>query len=259
MTLTREIRFGLEETPSPGAVNGFAGNPALTGIAPFLRLAVVIRGAVDGATGMLVNIQDVDRLLRETAVPRLREEHFQRRATAEEAVRGLWGLLRGRLERGELTELRLWPSDYLAYAICDKEPAMVRVSLRFEFSAAHRLHAKGLSAEQNAEVFGRCNNPNGHGHNYEVEVVVSGEPGATGRVMAIGKLQEIVNREIVERFDHKHLNLDCAEFNAGGLNPTVENIAGVLYRRLEPHIPAPARLAAVRLWETPKTMCEYSA
>jgi 6-pyruvoyltetrahydropterin/6-carboxytetrahydropterin synthase len=258
VTLSREIRFGLEERASPGTVNGFAGNPALTGIAPFLKLAVVIRGAVDATTGMLVNIKDVDRLLREMAVPRLREGHFQRSETAEAAVWSLWGLLRGRLGRGELTELRLSPSDFLAFEVCEKEPAMVRVSLRFEFSAAHRLHAAGLSPEENSRVFGHCNNPNGHGHNYEIEVVVSGEPDATGRVMAIETLQEIVNREIIEPFDHKHLNMDCAEFHAGGLNPTVENIARVLYRRLEPYIPAPARLAAVRLWETPKTMCEYT-
>ncbi len=91
-----------------------------------------------------------------------------------------------------------------------------------------------------------------------MEVVVSGEPDATGRVMAIGKLQEIVNREVLERFDHKHLNMDCVEFAAGGLNPTVENVAGVIFRRLKAQVPAPARLAAVRLWETGKTMCEVS-
>jgi 6-pyruvoyltetrahydropterin/6-carboxytetrahydropterin synthase len=255
VTLTREIRLGLEEVAAPGAANGFAGNPALTGIAPFVRLAATIRGTVDRATGMLVHIKDVDRVLRETAVPRLREGYYQRRETAEAAVWSLWGRLRGRFGRGELAELRLSASDYLAFTVREKEPAMVRVSLRFEFSAAHRLHAATLSPEENCKVFERCNNPNGHGHNYEMEVVVSGEPDATGRVLAIGTLQEIVQREVLERFDHKHLNLDCAEFAA--LNPTVENIAGVLFRRLKPHVPAPARLAAVRLWETPKTMCEY--
>jgi 6-pyruvoyltetrahydropterin/6-carboxytetrahydropterin synthase len=258
VTLTREIRFGLEETPAPGAVNGFAGNPALTGIAPFVRLAVVIRGEADAVTGMLVNIQDVDRLLREVAVPRLREGHFQRRETAEEAVGALWELLCGRFGRGELAELRLRPSDYLTFAVCEKEPAMVRMSVRFEFSAAHRLHAAELSPDANVSIFGRCHNANGHGHNYELEVVVSGKPDAQGRVIALGQLQAIVNREVVDRFDHKHLNLDCAEFGTGGLNPTVENIAQVIFQRLQGQV-GPAQLAAVRLWETPKTMCEYSA
>ena len=108
-------------------------------------------------------------------------------------------------------------------------------------------------------MFGRCNNPNGHGHNYEVEVVVAGLPDAhSGVVTPVGALQQAVNAHIIDPFDHKHLNLDCPEFAAqGGLNPTVENIAMVLFRRLAPHVPAPAKLAALRVWETPKTMCEY--
>ena len=260
--LMREIRFGLEAVPAGGGVNGFAGNPALTGLGPFLKLAVGIRGEIDGrvgGTGMLVNIKVVDRVLREAGVGRIREGYFGRRETAEVVVLGLWEILRGRFKvmPGELVEVRLGVSEYLAFSVAAKEPAMVRVSLKFEFSAAHRLHAAGLTAAENAEVFGRCNNPNGHGHNYEVEVVVSGVPGESGHVVEIGALQEIVNREIIEPFDHKHLNLDCAEFRGpGGLNPTVENIAGVLYRRLAPHVPAPGRLAALRVWETPKTMCE---
>jgi len=133
---------------------------------------------------------------------------------------------------------------------------MVQVSLRFEFSAAHRLHAENLSSEQNMNIFGRCNNPNGHGHNYELEVTITGPADKkTGHVMPLGELQRIVNEHIVDIFDHKHLNLDCADFRE--LNPTVENIVQVLYRRLKPHVPAPARLDSLRLWETPKTMAEY--
>jgi 6-pyruvoyltetrahydropterin/6-carboxytetrahydropterin synthase len=248
----------LEEATARGATNGFAGNPALTGIAPFLRLIASIRGDVDGTTGMIMNIKHVDQLLRELAVPRLREAYYQRHETAEVALQAAWGILQGRFGRAELAELQLAPSDYLVFAVHEKEPTMVRVSLRFEFSAAHRLHVAALSAEENLKTFERCNNPNGHGHNYDLEVVVNGVPDATGRVMAIGELQEIVNREVMERFDHKHLNIDCEEFGDGELNPTVENIAGVIFRRLKAHIPAPARLAAVRLWETPKTMCEWS-
>ncbi len=257
--LTREIRFALDEAAAAdgvGAANGFAGNPALGGVGIFLRLAAGLSGEIDPATGMLVNIKLVDRVLREIAVPRLREGHFGRGISPEAAMVELWGILRGRFVPHVLRRLHLAASPYLSFAVNDKEPEMVQLCLRFEFSAAHRLHSAGLSEAENWEVFGRCNNPNGHGHNYEIEVVVAGEPGKSGQVMAVGKLQEIVNREIIEPFDHKHLNLDCVEFRE--LNPTVENIAGVLYRRLKPHIAGPARLAALRVWETPKTMCEFS-
>ena len=139
---------------------------------------------------------------------------------------------------------------------------MITTAQRFEFSAAHRLHSEALSEKQNQEVFGRCNNPNGHGHNYEVEVSVSGEPDpATGHIVAGGipELQRIVNQQVIDRFDHKHLNLDCEEFKAGsGVNPTVENIARIIFQRLKGSIPGPAKLQCVKVWETPKTVAEYA-
>jgi 6-pyruvoyltetrahydropterin/6-carboxytetrahydropterin synthase len=133
---------------------------------------------------------------------------------------------------------------------------VVRVSLRFEFSAAHRLHAATLSDEENRAIFGRCNNPNGHGHNYELEVTVAGEPDSRGQVVSITDLQRAVNQHVIDVFDHKHLNLDCPEFaEKTGINPTVENIARVIWTRLHGHVPG--TLARIKVWETPKTVCEY--
>ena len=137
---------------------------------------------------------------------------------------------------------------------------MIQLSLKFEFSAAHRLHSPQLSETENQELFGRCNNPNGHGHNYELEVTLSGPPDATGRLFPVHQLQKIVNDTIIDRFDHKHLNLDLPDFHdATGLNPTVENIAAVIFQKLAPTIPTPAKLTRIRLWETPKTVAEVSA
>lgn len=264
LTLTREIRFGLHENAadsavSSRAVNSYAANPALTGIAPFLTLRATIAGTVDAATGMMVNTKEVDKVLRAHAVPVLREAHYGMRRPAATIMRDLLDRVAAKFAPHELIRLRLAVSPYLAFEIARKEPVVVEMALKFEFSAAHRLHAAGLSDQENAKVFGRCNNAHGHGHNYEVEVVVAGVPDPhSGMVTPVGALQQTVNAHIIEPFDHKHLNLDCPEFAPrGGLNPTVENIAMVLYRRLAPHIPAPARLAALRVWETPKTMCEY--
>ena len=133
---------------------------------------------------------------------------------------------------------------------------MVQLSQRFEFSAAHRLHSDSLSEKDNWEVFGRCNNPNGHGHNYELEVTLTGNPNPAGQILPIPTLQKIVKEKVIDLFDHKHLNLDCEEFKT--LNPTVENIAQVIHAKLKSAFPHPARLLHIKVWETPKTVAQFS-
>jgi 6-pyruvoyltetrahydropterin/6-carboxytetrahydropterin synthase len=204
---------------------------------------------------MLVNIKEVDRVLRGAGVERLREG-LERGEGAARVAEGIFGVVREGLLPHEVERLELWVSPYLSFAVDRKEAGVVRVSLRFEFSAAHRLHSAALSAEENRQVFGRCNNPNGHGHNYELEVTVAGKPDERGQVVSIEALQRAVNERVIDVFDHKHLNMDCEEFReAGGVNPTVENIARVIWGRLAGQVPG--KLVRVRLWETPKTVCEY--
>ncbi|MBP7936663.1 MAG: 6-carboxytetrahydropterin synthase [Phycisphaerae bacterium] len=132
---------------------------------------------------------------------------------------------------------------------------MVDIQQSFEFSAAHRLHCATMSDEENRRVFGKCNNPNGHGHNYGLEVMVTGEPDpSTGVLLPIESLEDIVKQRVIDRLDHKHLNRDCPEFAA--VNPSVENIARTIWGLLEGRM-GPARLKRVRVWETPKTCAEY--
>ena len=206
LTLTRELRFGLHENPppasgtsTPNAMNGFAANPPLLDIAPFLTLLATVTGNVDPSTGMLVNIKQVDRILREHAVPFIRVAHFAARYPAPAILLSMMPVLRSRFEPHVLTALRLALSPYLSYTARLKEPGMVQMSLRFEFSAAHRLHSDSLSPAQNLEIFGRCNNPNGHGHNYELEVNIASAPDSkTGEFMGVLALQRIVNQHIIE-------------------------------------------------------------
>ena len=259
LQLTRELRFGLhaEEVVLPAAAgNGFAGNPALVGIAPFLTLQATLSGKVDPRTGMLINIKIVDKVLREHAVPAVRWACYVSGQAPAMVMRNLMAELRGRFGAYQLERLTLGVSPYLSFSISKEEPAMVSVSQRFEFSAAHRLHSESLSAEENREVFGRCNNPSGHGHNYELEVTVAGPVGATGEVITMEELQRLVNEKVLDMFDHKHLNVDCVEFRE--VNPTVENIAGVIFEKLKGAVRGPARVSRIRVWETPKTFCEIS-
>ncbi len=125
------------------------------------------------------------------------------------------------------------------------------------FNAAHRLYNPEWTNERNEAVFGKCNNPSFHGHNYELVVKITGVPDKeTGYVMDLKLLSDLIKAEVLERFDHKNLNLDTVEFKQ--LNPTAENIAVVIYDLLRPHIDAEKELQ-IRLYETPRNFVEYPA
>jgi len=125
------------------------------------------------------------------------------------------------------------------------------------FNAAHRLFNKNWSDERNDAVFGLCNNPNYHGHNYELVVKVVGEPDPeTGYVIDLKLLSDLVREQVIDRFDHKNLNLDTAEF--ADLNPTAENIARVIYDLLRPKLDNTLELW-IRLYETERNFVEYPA
>lgn len=125
------------------------------------------------------------------------------------------------------------------------------------FNAAHRLHNPDWSAEKNMEVFGKCNSPNYHGHNYELHVKLIGDiDPETGYVYDIKVLSDLIKKQVVERFDHKNLNLDVEEFK--NLNPTAENIAVVIYDLLREEIEEKYDLK-IQLYETKRNYVEYPA
>lgn len=132
----------------------------------------------------------------------------------------------------------------------------VTVNRKAHFNAAHRLHNPDWSAEKNHEVFGKCNNSNYHGHNYELIVSVTGsiDP-ETGYVMDVKHLKNFIKEEVENRFDHKNLNLDTEEFKQ--LNPTAENIAVVIWNKLRQRIDQSLDLK-ITLYETPRNFVEYS-
>ena len=132
---------------------------------------------------------------------------------------------------------------------------MVHLSQKFEFSASHRLHNPALPDATNADTYGKCNNPHGHGHNYELQVTVAGVPDSSGMIINVPDFERLVNDTVIRKFDHKNLNVELPEFK--DVIPTVENIAMTIYRLLKPAL-GKAKLASVTVWETPKTWCEYS-
>lgn len=132
----------------------------------------------------------------------------------------------------------------------------VTVSRKAHFNAAHRLYRKDWSDEKNDAVFGKCNNPNFHGHNYELIVSVTGEiDKETGYVIDIKVLKDIIYKEVEEAFDHKNLNVEVPEFK--DLNPTAENIAVIIYNKIKPKLPSHLDLE-ITLFETPRNFVTYS-
>ncbi len=135
-------------------------------------------------------------------------------------------------------------------------PVGISASRRYKFSASHRLHSSALSAAENRELFGKCNNPFGHGHNYEVEVTVRGEiDRPSGRVVDLARLDELVIGLIVDRYDHRYLNDELPEFKME--IPTTENLGRQIEKRLSEAWPfAQPVLERIRIFETERNMIE---
>lgn len=270
--LTRAIRFSVnppapggagEPSPRPGGVvNGFAAHPSMRGLGRHYELLVACAGEVDRQVGMFYNVAEIDNRVRASALPRIdaacRDTPWLEPA---DVLPGLFESTSRALE-GRLVGLEWMLSPTYGVAMETTDMTSVLLRQKFEFAASHRLHCEEYSDEKNREVFGKCNNPWGHGHNYHIEPVVRVPLGAGGARFTLADLERLTARAVVQRFDHKHLNKDCPEFDTGrgGLNPTVENIAKVCYDALAPEIagaPGGASLERVTLWETEKTSCVY--
>lgn len=131
----------------------------------------------------------------------------------------------------------------------------VTVTRRLTFNAAHRLHNPDLSEHENRELFGRCNSPNWHGHNYRLDVSVTGEiDPRSGYVIDLKVLRELVESRLIDKMDHRNLNVDVDFMQ--GINPTAENIVVACWRVLEPAV-RPGTLTRLRLWETDNNYVEY--
>ncbi len=287
--LTRTVRLAvgphLDGTQPSG--NGLVSAVASLGLEPIVEFEVCCAGAPD-ANGYLLDIGVIDRAVRGCVAPILVRR-----------LRGLWRLSDAQLPGRAMLAQATDPAALLVEALAALEAALpapvhtltyrtspfrsatierrrdqnqgarmpavsattkpVLLSETFEFAASHRLHIPSLGDDANRALFGKCNNPNGHGHNYRIEVAVEVASDAVGGPrFGFAELEQVVGREIMARFDHKHLNLDCPEFR--DLNPSVEHIARVAHDLLEPAIAqSGALLRFVRVWETEKTNCRYPA
>lgn len=218
-----------------------------------MEFEVRVAGDPDATTGYLIGIDRIDAELREllrTELPR----SFAHDTAPTTLLRGILP----RLTKGLGIPVRriTWrPHPYLDTSVEADMPQSFVLTQRFDFAASHRLHCASLSDESNRRIFGKCNNPAGHGHNYRLEVEVRA-PMADPASIRAPEVERIVREHAVDRLDHKHLNTDVSEFH--DRNPSVEAIARTCYEWLRPPLAATgAELVRVRLWETDKTSAIY--
>lgn len=250
MLLSRTLRHAA--SAGRAASNAWSGGPLGPGLGLPYELRLVIRAEPDPGTGYICDIKRMDDCL-------LQAVRLNGHAARDwfEWLERLNGHVLALLPIGQAESLALQLSPQLALTYQFTEHPAMHYCEQFEFSAAHRLHVEHLSEAENQRLFGKCNNPNGHGHNYVLDVsieVPTTESSQGQRLGLVDRMADVVRTQIVNRFDHRHLNLDVPEFKS--LNPTVENIAAVIWERLAAVDALGTELVAVRLYETAKTWAE---
>jgi len=263
--LTRQVRFSINPFLSEEiqGFNPFASKPTGEGLSIFLQLSVELAGDVEPTTGFVVNVSDIDKNVRQFVVPifaeRIRTGFQQRKYIGlyaiAELLRSAWGRLADKFAVARLSKLSLKLNPFREVTMDSKDSEMIYFSEKFEFAATHKLWNDNFSQQRNFEVFGKCANPTGHGHNYVVEVTIKKPIG--GNNFCIGDFEKTVDDEFIKLVDHKNLNVDVAEFSR--TNPTVENIAAFAWNKLAGKF-GPAfggALHCVTVWETDRTYCSY--
>jgi 6-pyruvoyltetrahydropterin/6-carboxytetrahydropterin synthase len=267
--LNRSVRFSVNPflpADEPG-YNSFASRPAGEGLAVFLELGIELTGEINPATGLIVNVSDIDKVVQEGAVPvfseGIRTEYKAQRHIGyndlAQFLKIAWGNLEGgfdkltadRLGSVKLSGLSLKLNPFRTLSITGQDCEMVYFSEKFEFAAAHKLWNEQFSENKNIKAFGRCANPAGHGHNYIVEVTIKWP---VGQAIRTGDFEKVVYEKLIKQVDHKNLNEDIAEF--GKITPTVENIAVFAWKKLVGGFDK-AVLHCVTVWETDKTYSSY--
>ena len=257
--LTREVRFAINassELPlGRRPTNTFGGYPSLVGFGLPMIARVTLAGPLDPQSQYLLNIKDIDSAVL-VMLPKMTDEVRRPNASAGSLLRLMFdGLSQKWPDR--LRRLSLHSTPTLHHTLDAREPAMIRLSQKFEFSASHRLHNPSLDEDTNRSLFGKCNNPAGHGHNYEVQVTLRGEPDVNGVIADLPVFERLVTDHAIDKLDHRYLNVEVPEF--AETIPSVENIAKVIFHWLAPVLNKERnQLASVTVWETSKTWCEYT-
>ena len=260
--LARQVRFSVNpflSEQSKGA-NSFASKPCGEGIAIFFELSVELVSEVDRATGFVINVAEIDKIVREHAVPvfinKVKESFREAKRINIPALTDIMQIARNKLKEkftpAGLSKMSLKLNPFRKVMLDSEVSDMLFFSEKFEFAATHKLWNNDFSDEQNRKIFGKCANETGHGHNYVIEVTIKVH--VPGEDFNIGDFEKIVDNELISLIDHKNLNFDINHF--AKVIPTVENIAVYAWEKLVGKFPSHL-LHCVTVWETDKTSCSY--
>jgi len=260
--LVRQVRFSIDPFSGQQAqgFNSFASKPAGEGLPVYLELEAGILGQVDGDTGFVVNVTEIDRKAREFAVAVMEEKIKKAFAEARNIsfpeignlLTEVRDVLRDKFAGMTVSDLALKLNPFRKVSIDCEVDDMIYFSEKFEFAAMHKLWNRDFSEQKNFDVFGKCANPSGHGHNYVIEVTIKAKEGK--EKFSYGEFEKVVDGEFVQQVDHKNLNEDIQFFREH--IPTVENIAVFAWNSLEGRFEN-VKLHSVTVWETDRTSCTY--
>lgn len=249
----------IEQPPTVQRPNAHSARPPMRGLGRFYQLRVLCAGQADPVTGYFINIKHIDQAIAQTVLPHLQRFIGTTQSTAVipmgRLMRSMIHLLQKPLNE-TVIELSLDLTPFYALAIRSHSMSSVIIRQQYEFAAAHRLHTDQLDEKENRDLFGKCNNPSGHGHNYRLSVAVRTAIGPDGHITPVEKLDALIDETVIQRFDHQHLNIDVPQF--ANLNPTVENITVTIYDMIHDQIHRLGmELDEVSVWETDRTVCTY--
>ena len=260
--LSRQVRFSIPPFLSDGeeGFNSYCSRPSGDGLCFYLALWIELEGDLDSETGFVVNVAEIDRTVREHSVPVFSRRIQERFAEGKgmnlveicSALTEVRAALNDKLIPASLSKLTLELNPFRKITIEREDNEVLYFIEKFEFAAMHTLKNDNFSEEKNLEVFGKCANPAGHGHNYIIEVTVKRKMDTD---WSMAEFERIVESEFISLVDHKNLNVDVAEF--GGRNPTVENIASFAWAQLEGKFEG-SELSNITVWENDRTCCSYS-
>lgn len=268
-TLARQVRFQIDPFGKQdfAGVNSYAARPFTDGLGVYVSLWITLQAKVNERTGFVVNVSEIDLAVRQYVVPQWQKWVRDSAAgfKALLSINDLYKLLDfsrllidGSLDCGcrrPVKRLDLELNPYRKMAIRfgkKKEDKMLTYSEKFEFAAMHKLWNENYSDQENFQMFGKCANPAGHGHNYILEVTVCPPPRESGWILSF---ERIVKEKFVDIVDHKNLNIDVKEFK--DTNPTVENIVRFAWKCLKKDL-NDFILVEITVWENDRTYCRYS-
>jgi len=256
--LSRQIRFAIDpfaKSQQTGS-NSYCAKPTAEGLAFFFTLYVELKSIANKDTGFVVNVADIDKIVRGKAIGLFDDfvKNYSKAGFEQFAklLAKIWRKIENDFLPAKLNSLSLELMPARKITIKERTGDMFYFSEKFEFAASHTLWNTKFSEKENFKIFGKCANKCGHGHNYIVEVTV--KKSSNNKSLKAGDFQQIVDGNFISIVDHKNLNADVAFFKKS--NPTVENIAEFAFKQLKNKF-KPFQLDNITVWENDRTFCTY--